>query len=142
MYNDSEMLQFICQGTEMGLDSISAVLKQNDDPEMKRVLADQHGEYEKIHEEAKSILRRMGDAPESVGPIAKASSSLMTAAKTLLDNSPSKIAEMMIQGSTMGVTEGLKHLHGYQNGNGQIRELADKLLHTEQKNIEQMKSFL
>ena len=53
-----------------------------------------------------------------------------------------KIAEMMIQGNTMGMTKSLKHLHDYHGKDERVRDLANKLLKTEEANIQQMKKFL
>lgn len=61
----------------------------------------------------------------------KASSEMMMSAmKTMADHSTSKIAEMMIQGNTMGMgmTKSLKHLHDYHGKDERVRDLASKLL--------------
>ena len=71
----------------------------------------------------------------------KASSEMMSAMKTMADHSTSKIAEMMIQGNTMGMTKSLKHLHDYHGKDERVRDLANKLK-TEEANIQQMKKFL
>ena len=48
----------------------------------------------------------------------------------------------MIQGNTMGMTKSLKHLHDYHGKDERVRDLANKLLKTEEANIQQMKKFL
>ena len=60
----------------------------------------------------------------------------------MMDNSPSKIAEIIIQGSTMGITDMKKHMNEYQGVNYNVMELAEKHVETEQANIEEMKGFL
>jgi len=49
---------------------------------------------------------------------------------------------MMIQGSTMGVTKMMRYISDMPNIDSDISQLSQKLLHTEQSNIEQMKSYL
>ena len=49
---------------------------------------------------------------------------------------------MMIQGNTMGLTKGLRNLHSYHGKDVRVRELAHKLLATEEANIVQMKPYL
>ena len=67
--------------------------------------------------------------------------------KAMTDRSASNIAEMVIQGSTMGVTKSLRTIRDCDlrdcdlRDNG-VRRLADRLLETERANIEQMKRFL
>ena len=48
----------------------------------------------------------------------------------------------MIQGSTMGVTKSLRTLRDCHPKDPKVKDLADKLLKTEQANIDQMKGFL
>jgi uncharacterized protein (DUF305 family) len=60
----------------------------------------------------------------------------------MMDHSATKIAEMMIQGSTMGVTKSLRTIRDCQLQDERVRDLANKLLKTEQANIEEMKQFL
>ena len=67
----------------------------------------------------------------------------MTAmAESMKDNTPSHIAEMMIQGNAMGLTKITRRLGEYDGEDKAICGLAGKLLSTEQNNIEQMKRFL
>lgn len=49
---------------------------------------------------------------------------------------------MVIQGNTMGATKSTRHLGDYAGGNREIRNLAERLLHTEEANAAQMKQFL
>ncbi|MFQ9798222.1 MAG: hypothetical protein ACLR23_04035 [Clostridia bacterium] len=57
--------------------------------------------------------------------------------KTISDNSPSKIAEMVIQGNTMGVTKMTKRIHEYDGDNKKIVALAQKHVAMEEDNIEE-----
>lgn len=61
---------------------------------------------------------------------------------TIKDRTPSHIAEMMIQGSTMGIVDITKKLKEYNKADKDISELGNKLLKFEQQNVEQMKTFL
>ena len=49
---------------------------------------------------------------------------------------------MVINGNNMGINKGLKHLHDYKGDDQQVRALTEKLIATEQANVEQMKPFL
>ena len=69
-------------------------------------------------------------------------SHMMADRKAKRDHSPSAIAEMVIQGSTMGITKMTRRLHRYDGNNRDIVHLAKQQIATEQNNIEEMKSFL
>ncbi|MNJ03052.1 hypothetical protein D3C73_1632290 [compost metagenome] len=58
------------------------------------------------------------------------------------DDSHSHIAEMIIKGSTMGVTDVTKHLNKFDDVDSDIINLANKLLKIEENNIEEMKNYL
>ena len=88
------------------------------------------------------MLEERGESSPGPGTFSKVSSGVMTAVKMMSDNSSSKIAEMVIQGNTMGITKGTKHLNDYTGNDRQVQALAKKLIATEQANVEQMKPFL
>ena len=99
-------------------------------------------EYRKLEHTAKKILCDRGQAPTSLPSLAKLSARMMSDIKLMGNSSVSKIAEMTIQGNTMGVTKTLKHLHDYQGSDRTVRNLTRKLLATEESNVEQLKPYL
>ena len=139
---DGELLNDVCRSAEMGRDSIMHVIKLTDDPQFRRSLETQLSEYQKVYDSADTMLQERGRRPEEAPAMSKMMSYVMSSMKTLNDNSPSCIAEMMIQGSTMGVTKMTKRINEYQGHDERVRDVANKLLHTEQVNIEEMKKFL
>lgn len=60
----------------------------------------------------------------------------------MMDSSQSNLARMMIEGSTMGVTKSLQTMKTCEVHDKDVSSLAEKLLVTEQANIDQMKTFL
>ena len=140
--NEIDLLSHVYQTAEMGRDGISTVLRRTDDPELVKALNRQASEYRNIQNSAEKMLKDRGVQPDGIGMMAKVSSEMMGTMKTMMDHSPSKIAEMMIQGSTMGVTKSLRTIRDCKVKDGGVKDLADKLLKTEQANIEEMKGFL
>ncbi len=69
-------------------------------------------------------------------------SGMMSRAKLMGGDRDSKIAGMMIQGNMRGIIKGLKDQHQSQRTDGQVQALSEKLLSTEDCNIDQMKPFL
>ena len=125
--NDIELLQYVHETAEMGIEGLNSLDGQVRDDSLRRVLSQQGAEY-----------RQIADP----GLLAKVSAEVMSTFKTLADPSASNIAEMVIQGNTMGATKSTRHLGDYAGGNREIRNLAERLLHTEEANAAQMKQFL
>lgn len=142
MLSENQLLNHIYQTAEMGREGIQSVLKYTDEPGLASALAGQLTEYEKLQNAAGSLLQARGEPPKGLGPMAKASSEVMSTVKAMADRSPANIAEMMIQGSTMGVTKSLRTIRDCDVRDVTVRRLADQLLKTEQANIEEMKRFL
>nr|WP_122013274.1 hypothetical protein [Maliibacterium massiliense] len=142
MLDDCTMLSNICQNTEMGRTGIAHVMDLTRDTDLRQALEAQLSEYHQIYDAADAMLQEKSEGPEHISPMAKVMSYLSANFKTMQDPSSSKIAEMMIQGSTMGITKMTKWLHDYDGGDNRITRLAQKLVKTEQANIEEMKHFL
>ena len=142
MLSENQLLNHIYQTAEMGQEGIQSVLKYAEEPRLVSALNSQLNEYGKLQDAAGSMLQARGEPPKGLGPVAKASSEMMSTMKAMTDRSASNIAEMMIQGSTMGVTKSLRTMRDCDVKDDGVRRLADKLLQTEQANIEEMKRFL
>ena len=142
MLNETQLLNHIYQTAEMGQDGICSVMKYADEPKLRESLTTQMEEYRKLQNSAAEMLRQRNREPEGIGTMAKMGSEMMSAMKTMTDHSATKIAEMMIQGSTMGVTKSLRTIRDCELKDERVRDLADKLLKTEQANIEEMKQYL
>ena len=142
MLSENQLLNHIYQTAEMGGEGIRSVLKYAEEPKLVSALNSQLTEYERLRNDAGSLLQARGEPPKGIGPVAKASSEVMSTVKAMTDRSATNIAEMMIQGSTMGVTKSLRTIRDCDVHDDTVRRLADKRLKTEQANIEEMKRFL
>lgn len=142
MISDTQMLNHVYQTAEMGRTGILSVLKYAEDPKLSQALRSQLEEYKEIQGVSARMLWERGAWPKKISPMAKLSSQAMSAMQTAVDHSSAKIAKMMIQGNSMGVTKSLHTLHGYDMADERVCDVANKLLETEKRNIEQMKPFL
>ena len=140
--NDEEMLNLISKNAEMGVVGIDAVKDYASSKKFKQELLNQREEYNKIYHSAYSMLKDKGCDVSHINPVAKMSTEMMSRMKTMADSSDSKIAEMMLQGSAMGVAKVIKNANEYAGESKEIRNLAHKLQQTEEYNIENMKRYL
>ncbi|MDP4152519.1 MAG: hypothetical protein Q8865_03615 [Bacillota bacterium] len=142
MSKDTELLNYIYKNAEMGKNSISQLIDISDDTNFRNVLKSQLTEYQNIFDKSKDKMKALNHNPDSIGAIAKVSTYMSVKGNTLIDKTSSHMAQMMIQGSTMGVTDITRHLKDYDNSDPEVKGLADKLLKTEQTNIDEMKKYL
>ncbi len=139
---ETELLQNVYRNAEMGRDGLYFVMKKTDDPAMRRVVETQLMEYQTIMDEAEERLRAAGEQPQGSGKLAKLMVRMAAARKTAQDNSPAALADMLIEGSGMGVTKIMRELTRYRAGCEEAAALALRLQKTEENNIERLKAYL
>ena len=142
MGKDAEFLNYIYQNAKMGGIGIDNIKDKIFDDELKNIIATQKKEYQKIADDASSILNELGLTEKDVSKMAKVSTYVMANLEMLKDDSSSNIAKLMIEGSNKGIIEINKNLNSYNNMNSKIVKLAKKLLATEQHNIDELKIYL
>lgn len=142
MLNDIEFLQSIRKGAQMGCQGIDEILTYTKSEKFRKALETQKEEYSCIYKEAERLIIEKKAEPEDISPVAKMSSKTMTMMKTMKDDSEEHLAEMMYQGSAMGVTKIIRNQREYCGNDSDVKDLAQRLLKTEENNMEQMKKFL
>ena len=138
-----EFLNYIYQNSQMGVDTLEQLMDITEDEKLQTQLEKQLEGYRKFHSEAREILNRNGYDEKGLGTFEKIRTYLMVNLQTLADDSTSHIAKMLIQGSSMGVTEAVKKLHQYENDvEKDIKKLMERLQEFEEGNVERLKEFL
>ena len=142
MNGNTEMLNFIFQNSEMGVNTIGQIVELVKEPEFKKQLTSQLAEYEKINTEAKAMLNQHGCEEKGINSFDKMKTYLMINIQTLTDKSPSHITEMLIVGSNMGMIDAIKNIHQYNEAEKDIIKLMQRLLKFEEENIKKLTEFL
>lgn len=144
MTKEAEMLEQLYKNVKMGSDSIVKLLPKVSDGKFKSDLTDQLNGYESFAAKAKSRLKDMGAEAKEENPMVKLWSSIGMTVSTMTDSTDSHLAQMVAEGSNMGVTDGIKLLRDYENTN--VSESALKLVRDvisfEEKNVERAKSYI
>ena len=142
MQQDIDMLNQIRQNAQMGQLGIRSVMCGAGHSVFQQALQRQYQEYDQIHTDADQLLRRHRGKAEDLPMMAKAGAKMSAYMKRKQDPSISKIAEMMIQGNTMGVVKSMRSQRSLTVTDPQVMALSQKLLKTEQNNIDAMKRYL
>lgn len=143
MNANAEFLNYVYQNSQMGVDTLQQLLELTDSKEFKTVLTQQLQGYEKFHNEARTILNENGFDEKGLNMFEKIRTYLMVNLQLLSDNSVSRIAKMLIQGSSMGITQAVEKLNRYgQEVEKDARRLMTELKDFEEKNVEKLKEFL
>lgn len=143
MNGNVELLNYIYQNSQMGVETIEHILDIVKEERFKTHLQLELKEYKDINKAAQNMLNRHNYDEKGIGTLNKITTYLMINFKTLMDKSTSHIAEMMIIGSNMGIIEAIKNIKKYDNdAEKDILELMKRLLEFEEENVKQLKKFL
>ena len=96
MSGDAELLNFIYQNSQMGVDTIRQLIGVVEDKDLKEHLKTQFQGYEEFHQAAKELLNEHGYDEKGLGIVEKARTYFMINLQTMTDPSASHIASMLI----------------------------------------------
>lgn len=142
MNQNAELLNFIYQNSQMGIEALQKLVSITKDSEFNKCLQSQLNEYKLINSNAVKKLNENGYDEKGIGTLTKIQSYIMLNIQTMMDKSSSHIAEMLITGSTMGTIDAIKNIKKYKDAEPSILELMNDLKKFEENNIEQLKAFL
>ena len=102
----------------------------------------QYREYKEISEEINKIYPEYSDdEPHKTTAMNKMMTWYGIEMKTFMDSSTSKIAELLLQGTNMGIIEG-RRLLNHKHSNEEINKLVEKYVEVQETAVEKLKSFL
>ena len=138
-----EVLAEVYRNAQLALESISDILPQVDDFKTRAELKAQHEEYERFSATASKLAKDRGIELKEPGPIKKAMMWGSIKMSTLADNSRAHIADMMVQGTVMGVTS-LRTTASElpPDGNENIIALLDEMIKAEEDFEKKWKEYL
>jgi len=148
MTENSKLLSFVYKNAEMGIQTIPKLIELTSDKDFRESLENQLTEYREISAEAEKMLRADTTATEEelddvgLNYFEKLSTDIMLRFSTMKDHSPAHFAEMMLKGSSMGITDISKQIERYPGAGENAVMLARKLLRSEENNIDEMKKYL
>ena len=102
--NDNlNLLEAVVQNTEMGKNTLEQIVPMTDDVQFKAELLRQRNVYHQLNQEAHTAIEACGGTAQGQSAMAKLNTKMGISMKTLTDKSTRNLAEMLTQGSGMGV---------------------------------------
>lgn len=143
MNANKELLSFIHKNAAMGIGTIPQARALPQSRAMDQALGNQLQEYRTIAAKSQAYAHRQGRTLRGPSSAALTMSKAMLRAQAAVDPTTTKLAEMMIRGSTMGTVQMTRRLHQFAGkADREVLDLGQQLLRTEERNIQEMKRFL
>ena len=140
--DDIAIYKSIQKNTEMAMKAIETIEPKVYENELALLLEKTNRQYADIHEKAVSGLQEAKIEPKKTGGLEQMMLVGGITGNTLFNTSTSHIAELMIKGSNMGILDLTKTLNHNPNGEEKSMELANELMHMENRNLEEYKKYL
>lgn len=132
----------VYKNAHLALQSISDILPSVDDEDLKKELREQYEGYEKTIGEISTFMAEKGVEPKDVNFFKKAMMYGSIKMKTAVNNSRNQIADMMIKGTVMGISELTAMKNEGSNLDQDVLSLVEKLLALEEEYEQRLKKFL
>ena len=145
MNENEEVLEYIYQTSNMGMQNTKDLINslKGKDNKIKKILPEIEKNYEKYVKETEKLLNKQELKAKPIGMMAKAMSKMNISKEMMNDNSDANIADMLIQGLTMGNLELTKHIDNYKEvADKKVIDLAKDLRKFGEEYIEKLKVYL
>ena len=136
------ILNEINKGIKMGMDSISSIAEKVTDDQLKDDLQYEYNQYNAILNDVNAELGKYEEFPKELNPAQKMMGWFDIQMSTLTDDSDSKIAEMLIKGTNMGIIEGVKLLNNNPETTPEIKNILTNFIQFQENNVERLKKYL
>ena len=141
--NDNlNLLEAAVQNTEMGKNTLEQIVPMAEDARFRAELLRERSIYRELNREAHAAIEACGGSAQGQSAIAKLNTRMGIGMKTLTDKSTRNLAEMLTQGSGMGVVDCIKSQKDYPNAAPGAKRLMQKLQDFEEDNRVKLEQFL
>lgn len=137
------ILDEVNKGATMGMDAISFVSEKVTDNTFRKVLDTEYNKYEEISKRVNNIYENYSSKePHETNVMNKAMTWYGIQMKTMNDNSTSKLSELLMQGTNMGIIEGRRLLNQNPNAEKEIKSILNDFVVMQEDSVETLKKYL
>lgn len=137
------ILDEVNKGATMGMDAISFVSDKVKDDTFKDVLDTQYNKYKKISNRVNDIYSNYSNKePHETNAMNKAMTWYGVQMKTMTDDSTSKLSELLMQGTNMGIIEGRRLLNQNPNAAKDVKDVLNDFVVMQEDSVETLKKYL
>ena len=131
------ILDEVNKGATMGMDAISFVSDKVVDSKFKGVLDTEYNKYKKISQRVNDLYDNYSDKePHETN----AMNGIQM--KTMADDSTSKISELLMQGTNMGIIEGRRLLNQNSDIAPDVHNILNDFVTMQEDSVETLKKYL
>ena len=137
------ILDEVNKGATMGMDAISYVSEKVVDNDFKEVLDTEYNKYKDISNRVNNLYDNYSSKePHETNAMNKMMTWYSIQMKTMTDDSTSKLSELLMQGTNMGIIEGRRLLNQNQNIEPDVKNILNDFVVMQEDSVETLKKYL
>ena len=137
------ILDEVNKGATMGMDAISYVSEKVVDNDFKEVLNTEYNKYKDISNRVNNLYDNYSNKePHETNAMNKMMTWYGIQMKTIVDDSTSKLSELLMQGTNMGIIEGRRLLNQNQNIEPDVKNILNDFVVMQEDSVETLKKYL
>ena len=140
--HDEDLLDEVYKSVTMGSDSVSTLIGKTTDASMREALTAQLEGYQNFAATTRTKMLEKNFKVKESSVFTKIPAEVTMNVTTMMDNSNTKIAEMMINGSTMGIIELTRKIRRTPDASDDCVKIANDVVAFEENNVSKLKTYL
>lgn len=142
--NNLNVLDEVNKGATMGMDAISFISEKTKDADLKEALNVEYDKYKNISQRVNDIYSHYhtNKEPHETNAMNKMMTWYGVQMRTIKDDTPSKLSELLMQGTNMGIIEGRRLLNHNTRIDQDVKNVLNDFVVMQEDSIETLKKFL
>lgn len=137
------ILDEVNKGATMGMDAISYISDKVSDENFKQVLGTEYNKYSDISRRVHELYNNFSKKePHETNAMNKMMTWYGIQMKTITDSSTSKLSELLMQGTNMGIIEGRRLINQNHNAADAVKSILNDFVAMQEDTIETLKKYL
>ena len=137
------ILDEVNKGATMGMDAISFVSEKVKDNDFKEVLDVEYNKYKEISNRVNELYDNYSDKdPHETTAMNKMMTWYGIQMRTMKDHTTSKLSELLMQGTNMGIIEGRRLLNQNNEADHDVKNILNDFVVMQEDSVETLKKYL
>ena len=138
------VLDEINKGATMGMDAISFISQKVEDNQFKNILKTEYNKYKDIYARVNKLYNNFATnkEPHETNTMNKMMTWYGIQMKTMTDDTTSKLSELLMQGTNMGIIEGRRLINQNNNIAQDVKNILHDFVTMQEDSVETLKKYL
>ena len=122
--------------------AIDCIIDKIENQELEKLLRKQNELYLNSVKDLEAISQKFKHEPKDISIFLKGSSFASINMKTMMNSETSHLAQMLVEGTTMGITQMIQSKNESKNDDEFLNKVVDQIINHEEEFVDSLKTFL